>query len=164
MTRWLGEVRLRLGQNHYTFAIRMCVACVEKWRQEYEYKEPMQYVFDRMSKGSGDIDNALKIAASGGSDAVRRYGIYEDGWSFQSKANAIQLQASDIWAYENYRYAVDRFFPTDDQKKPLRKPYRTLRKRVPSVVRYMKKENLIDLVRRVRESDDVNQSIVAAED
>jgi hypothetical protein len=97
-------------------------------------------------------------------DAVRRYGIYEEGWSFQSKANAIQLQAPDIWAYENYRYAVDRFFPPDEKKKPLRESYRTMRKRVPSVVRYMKKENLIDLVQRIRESDDVNQSIVVTED
>lgn len=39
---------------------------------------------------------------------IRRYGIYADGWSFHSKATIIQLQAPDIWAYENYWYAVDR--------------------------------------------------------
>jgi hypothetical protein len=65
------DVRPRIGKNHYTFAIRMCVAFIEKWRQRYEYREPMQYVFDRLSKGKGDIDDALSIAASGGSDAIR---------------------------------------------------------------------------------------------
>jgi hypothetical protein len=60
------------------------------------------------SGGEVDIDDALQIAGSGGSEAIRRYGIYADGWSFHSKATIIQLQAPDIWAYENYWYAVDR--------------------------------------------------------
>jgi hypothetical protein len=157
------DVRLRLGKNHYTFAIRMCVAFIEKWRTRYGDREPMHYAFDLLSKGKGDIDDALKIAASGGSDPIRRYGIYEDGWSFHSKATVIQLQAPDIWAYENYRYAVDRFFPPEEKKKSLRESYRTLRKGVPSEVRYMTRNNLIDLVRRIRESDDVTQSIVVTQ-
>ena len=159
-----ADIRLRLGENHYTFAIRMCVAFIEKWRQNHNHTEPMQYVFDRLSKGRGDIDNALSKAASGGQDAIRRYGIYEQGWSFQSKTEVVQLQASDIWAYENYRYAVNRFFPPDEKKQPLRQSYRTLRTRIPSVVRYMRKESLMDLVHRMRESDNVTDSIVQSED
>jgi hypothetical protein len=154
-----SDIRPRLGKNHYTFAIRMCVAFVEKWRAKHNYTEPMQYVFDRLSEGKGDINEAFGIAASGAEDAIRRYGIYEDGWSFQSKATVIQLQASDIWAYENYRYAVDRFFPHHDHKKQLRESYRVLRTRVPSEVRYMKKESLIDLVQKIRETDHVTESI-----
>ena len=58
------DIRHRLGKNHYTFAIRMCIAFIEKWRAKHGYSEPMQYVFDRLSKGKGDIEAALEIAAS----------------------------------------------------------------------------------------------------
>ncbi|MGB9468388.1 MAG: hypothetical protein WBQ59_03485, partial [Candidatus Acidiferrum sp.] len=29
----------KLGNNHYTFAVRMCMAKVLKWRMKYKYKE-----------------------------------------------------------------------------------------------------------------------------
>ena len=37
--------------------------------------------------------------------------VHDDCWSFQDKADVTQLQAADIWAWENYRYAVDFYFP-----------------------------------------------------
>lgn len=40
-----------VGKNHYTFAVRMCLAKVRKWRKKYGHTEPIQYVFDEMSKG-----------------------------------------------------------------------------------------------------------------
>jgi hypothetical protein len=155
------DMRPRLGKNHYTFAIKMCVAFLEKWREECGYTAPMQYVFDRLSKGRGDINEAFEVVATGGADAIRRYGVYEHGWSFQSKSVVTQLQAADIWAYENYRYAVDRFFPPIEQRKDLRESYRILRTQVPRVVvRYLNEESLLDLVSRVRAMNDVRQSII----
>jgi len=159
-----ADMRPRLGKNHYTFAIRMCVAFIENWREQHGYTEPMQYVFDRLTKGKGDIDDAFSIAASGGSEAVRRYGIYNDGWSFESKESIIQLQAPDIWAYENYRYSVDRFFPPVEKKKPLRESYRILRTKIPSKVRYMNRASLTDLVLKLRQSDNLSRSIVLTEE
>jgi hypothetical protein len=46
----------KLGNNHYTFAVRMCMAKVLKWRMRYNYQEPIEFVFDQMSKGKGDIN------------------------------------------------------------------------------------------------------------
>jgi hypothetical protein len=154
-----ADVRERVGKNHYTFAIRMCIAFIERWRSQCGYTEPIQFVFDRLSKGKGDIEDALEIAASGGQDAVRRFGIYQDGWSFQNKANVTQLQAPDIWAYENYRYAVDRYFVPVSERKPLRESYRVLRKGVHTEVRYNTKESLAEFVRRIRESDQRTRTI-----
>jgi hypothetical protein len=157
------DLRERLGQNHYTFAIRMCMSFIERWRQQHGHTEPIQYVFDRLSKGKGDIEDALSIAASGGSDAVRRYGVYQGGWSFENKADVIQLQAADIWAYENYRYASDRYFAPEAQRAKLRESYRVLRTKLHTEVRYNSRESLVELVRRIRESDELGQTIVVSE-
>ena len=90
-----SDVRKRFplfAKNHYTFAVRHCIAHVDSWRAKNGYREPMQYVFDRMSKGSGEINSLMGVAVSGGRDAVERYGIFKDGWSFQDKSVVIQLQ------------------------------------------------------------------------
>jgi hypothetical protein len=149
-----ADLRERLGKNHYTFAVRMCISFVEQWRKRHGYiTEPIQYVFDQMTKGKGDIEDAMKIGASGGSDGLRRYGIYEDGWSFQSKKNVIQLQAADMWAYENYKYAMERYFAPEDQRKPVRKSYHVLRSKPHTIVRYMSRPQLEELVKKMRYAD-----------
>lgn len=145
-----GELRERMGKNHYTFAVRHCVAIVDKWRAKHGYTEPLQYVFDRMGKGSGDItESVFKPALLGGEAAIQRYGIAKDGWSFQDKSIAIPLQAADIWAWENLRYASRRFFAPKNEREPLRQSYGLLRQRIPGEVRYHNKESLLRFVGRV---------------
>src|SRR5262249_14872095 len=39
--------RFKLGKNHYTFVVRMCLAKVLRWRMKYGYQEPIQFVFDQ---------------------------------------------------------------------------------------------------------------------
>jgi len=143
-----GRLRAKLGDNHYAFAVRVCTAMVNRWRDQYHYAEPIQYIFDRMSKGKGDIDALFGILVSGGQDALNRYGVYKDCWSFQDKAQVTQLQAADLWAYENYRYATDSFFPSKKGKpsKPARRSYLALRES-PCVVKYHVKESLEQLVK-----------------
>jgi len=145
----IGE---RFGHNHYTLAIRLCIGLVDKWRQKYGYREPIQYVFDRLSKGKGEIDEMFRIYVSGKEDALYRYGVYPDCWSFQDKAQIVQLQAADIWAYENFRYMRDCFIPEDlaKLKKVPRRSYRELRAS-PVQVRYHIKRTLEELVRRTRD-------------
>ena len=137
------------GKNHYTFVVRHCIAHIEKWRLKHNHVEPIQYVFDRLSKGRGEIDAQMEVAVSGREDAIRRYGIYKDGWSFQDKAVVIQLQGADIWAYENYKYAAETYFADAAKRKPARASYRALRQRIPNVVRYHNKASLTELVRRL---------------
>ena len=146
------ELRDRFGSNHYALAIRLCVGLVDKWREKYDYREPIQYVFDRQTEGKGDIDEMFRIYVSGKGDALRRYGIYPDCWSFQDKAQVVQLQAADIWAYENFRYMRDCFIPEDLTKlKQLpRRSYIAL-KESPVQVRYHVKRTLEELARRGRE-------------
>lgn len=142
-----GRLRQRMGKNHYTFAVRHCVALVDKWRAQHGYTEPLQYVFDRMGKGRGDIDETVfKPALLGGDAAIQRYGIVKGGWSFQDKSVVIQLQAADIWAWENLRYASRTFFAPKDAREPIRQSYRFLRQRIPGEVRYHNRESLLRFV------------------
>ena len=123
---------------------------INRWKKTYGYSQPIKYIFDRLSKGKGDINAQFEKAILGGDDAVKRYGVYQGGWSFEDKAVVIQLQAADIWAYENLRYMRDWYLPQN--KKPQRKSYVMLKKR-PVTVRYHNRTSLIEVVRRMRERD-----------
>jgi hypothetical protein len=146
------DIRARFGSNHYTLAIRLCIGLVNRWRDKHGYREPVQYVFDRLSEGKGEIDEMFNIYVSGQDDALRRYGIYKDCWSFQDKAQVVQLQAADVWAYENFRYMRDCFIPEDETKlkKMPRRSYRALRES-PVQVRYHVRRTLDELARRTHD-------------
>ena len=104
--------RFRLGKNHYTFAVRMCMAKVLKWRQAYGHKEPIEFVFDQMSKGSGDINSVFEEALKDGEQPALQFGISRNvGWSFRSKADIWPLQAADILAWESLYYMKKVFLP-----------------------------------------------------
>lgn len=118
----LGDsvLRRKSYKNHYSAAIHMCMAHIAQWRKKRQRLEPIQYVFDQMSKGRGEIDAMFQTVMSGGVDGLESYGVYgkklRDGWSFQSKAMVIPLQAVDIWAYENFRYMRDIVIPHSSAK------------------------------------------------
>jgi Protein of unknown function (DUF3800) len=148
-----ADLRKRLGKNHYTFALRQCIAALEKWRRSYGHTDPIQYVFDRLPKGQGrtaEINSVFQIMESGGEDAMARYGLEAGGWSFQDKTDVVQLQAADIWAYENLRYVRDWYLPESEERP--RRSYLALRK-APGVVRYHNRRTLTELVQAIRESD-----------
>jgi len=144
-----GSLREKFGENHYAFAVRLCTALLDKWRQKHGYKQPVRFVFDRLSKGRGDINAIFQTLLLGGEHALSKYGVHEDCWSFESKAHVVQLQAADIWAWENYRYMLDCFIPgklKGLQPAPPRASYLALIKS-PVVVRYHVKHTLEELVR-----------------
>jgi len=120
---------------------------VNRWREKHGYGEPVQYVFDRVSQGKGDIDKMFGILVSGGDDAMGRYGIYKDCWSFQDNAEVNQLQTADIWAWENYWNAVNHFFPKKIgmRWREQRRSYLSLRE-APCIVKYHVRESLKQLI------------------
>jgi hypothetical protein len=65
-----SALRHKFQDNHYAFCIRLCTAMVNRWREQYGYDEPVQYVFDRVSQGKGEIDKMFGILVSGGDDAM----------------------------------------------------------------------------------------------
>ena len=61
-------------KSHYTFTVRHCIAHIERWRTRFHHREPIQYVFDRLSKGKGEIDQEMELGATGGELALQALG------------------------------------------------------------------------------------------
>jgi hypothetical protein len=100
-----GKIRDRFGKFHYTFAVRSCLTQIKGWRERHGITAPIQYVFDQMSEGKGEITAALDYHIGTGRAALS--GLERGGYSFRSKRGSEPLQAADILAHETYRCAVN---------------------------------------------------------
>jgi hypothetical protein len=112
------KLREKVGKFHYTFMVRNCLNALRKWRSENQITGPMQYVFDRMGKGKGEIEAVLDELVRDGD--AEQFGIDKGGYSFQSKEGLAPLQAVDILAHESYRHMRHILSPTpnDDDYMP----------------------------------------------
>ena len=104
-----GKLREKLGAHHYTFAIQSCLAQIEEWLRESTFSgQAIGYVFDWMGKGKNEINDlfddliANKLAVA--------FGIQSNGWTFGNRRSIVQLQASDILAWEGNKFARDHHF------------------------------------------------------
>jgi hypothetical protein len=78
--------RYKIGNNHYTFAVRMCMGKIIKWRRRHNHDGPVQFVFDRMTKGSGEINAVFEFAIKEGEEkTLRENGIRRNGCFFKNK-------------------------------------------------------------------------------
>jgi hypothetical protein len=91
--------------DHYTFAIRTILSSISDWRQQYEIRGPMQYVFDRGSLNEKRIEQIWKEDSRNSAALVeRRFGMVPEGIMFQDDAFFKPLQAADIlgWQVQNH--------------------------------------------------------------
>ena len=77
------------------------------WRQKYGYQEKIDYVFDRMTKGKGEIDRTFEVALERGEKATKAFGMSKSCWTFGDKSEIKLLQAADILAWETYRHMTN---------------------------------------------------------
>jgi len=98
-----------LGRFHYTYAVRAGIGHIERWRVNEKVHEPIEYIFDRMTKGDARTEIERVFAeAELLDDTLHKYGIYKGCHSFRDKADIFPLQAADMlawlsqraWAYE----------------------------------------------------------------
>jgi Protein of unknown function (DUF3800) len=137
-----------MGKNHYTFAVRMCMGRLVRWRIQHGYTHPIQFVFDRVSKGKGEIDMVFNRALSEGAEsALAGMGIEEGGWSFEDKSQFIPIQAADVLAWEALHH-MKTFSICGDQFKP-RRSYLALRE-IPGMHKYYDREGLRELVAHLK--------------
>jgi hypothetical protein len=141
------EIRERysLGSNHYTFAVRTCIGHVHKWRKENGHTHPMTYVFDRMTKGKGEIIDIFDAALKGGGRELEDFGIYKDCWSFADKAGIVQLQGADICAWEMLRFTNHTFRPVS-KPQPMRRSLAVMYKN-PLILHLHNEQTLAELIR-----------------
>jgi len=98
------QLKKRIGRFHYSFAVRGCLAAIANWRREFDIIGPMEYVFDQMSQGKGEIEAILNELIHDGDGEI--FGLETGGWAFQSKKSLAPLQGIDILAHESYRHMV----------------------------------------------------------
>jgi hypothetical protein len=92
------------GRFHYTFVARQCAGLVSIWRKKWEPTSSMRYVFDRMGKGKGEINAVMERAVDSSEREAKTTGIAPlIGWSFESKAAIVPLQAADIGAWTAFQ-------------------------------------------------------------
>jgi hypothetical protein len=152
---WLKE---RAGRKPYTFCVASCLGFIKQWRDQYKITSPIEYIFDWMGKGKGEI-----MGAFGG---LIRYhhqddiGAYKGGLSFQTKDRFVQLQAADIIAtagghHMNYKVLAGK----STEGEPLFDEVMKFKPRPSN--RYFDRKNLIEWVARMeKHKDDPNWGIV----
>jgi hypothetical protein len=96
-----GEIRRVAGDEyHFRFAFMTCGADISRWRRKANLHKPMEYVFDQIP--SVEHQNkivSLFISAAERTDAVERYGMTPNGYSFKDKKSVIQLLGADMLAW-----------------------------------------------------------------
>jgi hypothetical protein len=93
-------VRTKCGKHHFTFVVKAVLTMIVAWRVEFGIKSPMNYIFDRMAKGRGEIKKIWDDIDHYENQLLERLGIEPHGFSFQNKECFHPLQAADILAWQ----------------------------------------------------------------
>jgi len=136
-----GKLREKLGQNHFTFSLQVCLAGLEQWQQlQEQWARPMEYIFDLMSKGKREILDLFDgILARG---LAINFGVEPKGYGFQNHREALPLQAVDILAWEASKHLKDYYL----QGRRPRKSFESLCNGVdPLWARFYGEDNLKEL-------------------
>jgi len=98
------HIRAHYGREHYTFAVRMCMNRIIRWRQPSLINHPVRYTFDWEMQNTSkreEISKILEIAAKPQNQEVAgMLGLEPSGYSFEHKEVFKPLQASDILAWQ----------------------------------------------------------------
>jgi hypothetical protein len=138
-----------LGKNHYTFAVRSMIGRIHKWRAENHITQPMNYVFDRMSKGKGEIIKQFDTPIRHPEHGLRDFGMFNGCYSFADKAYIVPLQGADICAWEALRYMTNVAMRPPEKRQSVRDSYSRLYQ-PPIRVQWHNKDSLGQMVKTVK--------------
>lgn len=99
-----GWMRGHYGKQHYTFAVRMCMTAIRKWRSRSHIVVPVRYIFDwamHKDEKRQEITKILDLLTKPQNQAVAdMLGLEPRGYSFEHKEQFKPLQAADILAWQ----------------------------------------------------------------
>jgi hypothetical protein len=98
------RIRDHYGNEHYTFAVRMCIMQIAEWRAKSAISLPMQYIFDWEKPGTPKHQEISSLMTNVHEKLMPYFGLDTGGYSFQTKRTFEPLQAADIlaWQVNNY--------------------------------------------------------------
>jgi len=101
-----GDLCNKFGDFHYSWAVSTVIGLLENWRESTRIREPIEYIFDRMTEGRKEIEQIF-LNAESKDDSLHRYGIYKGCHSFRDKAVILPLQAADMMAWLLYQRGLN---------------------------------------------------------
>lgn len=108
------RIRVHYGNEHYTFAVRMCLQQIHLWRKESLISLPMRYVFDHEDSWTPKRAEIDKLMSTVHPQLKHLFGLDDGGaHSFESKKCFKPLQAADILAWQMHNY-MPRIYPNDE--------------------------------------------------
>ena len=97
-------IRGHYGRQHYTFAVRMCLNRIVRWRAESLIRHPVRYVFDwemQRSPKREEISKVLDVVARPQNwEVAGLLGLEPEGYAFEHKEESKPLQSADILAWQ----------------------------------------------------------------
>jgi hypothetical protein len=139
-------IRGHYGHQHYTFAVRMCMNAIRKWRQDSMITHPVRYVFDwemRTSAKRREIEKVFDlICRPQNLPTAQTLGVEPGGYSFEHKEEFKPLQAADILAWQMRSY-MRTIWPSGKEDVSLCHPgFRLLREDQEMDLGFFTEENL----------------------
>lgn len=144
-----GKLRSKMGRFHYSHAVRTCLSDIARWRKRHGIIGPMQYVFDQMSQGKGEIQTILDNLIDCKTEEL---GLTEGGYSFQNKRGLTPLQAVDILANQGYQHLRNRLAVSRGYSRS--RDYMKELSEGPLITAFWNRETLADLAARVTKTLD----------
>jgi hypothetical protein len=139
-------IKAHYGRQHYTFAVRMCMTAIRKWRESSMITLPVRYIFDwEMQKSAKrlEIEKILDlISLPQNSPVAETLGLEPSGYSFEHKEMFNPLQSADILAWQMRSY-MRTIWPSGKEDVALCHPgFRLLREDQEMNLGFFTKENL----------------------
>lgn len=123
MTEWR---KAHFG-SPYNFCVKLCLGFTSLWAQKYKRTEPITFVIERGAGYNSEINNSFNGIFA---DETLRKLFRLGSLTFVDKKAALPLQAADLFAYEVWKDATNRFVIDAGKKRPERKSFRSLRETV----------------------------------
>lgn len=145
-----------LGKRHFTFAVRSVLDLVSQWYASYGSGKAVQYVFDRMGKGKGEIDAIFDITKERPEWAAK-LGVRPkepDGIMFQDKELFRPLQAADILAWNMRSFMRDEINRGLPQTPGRIRPYFQVLRKPPMRIGFMRDSDLEKAARDISEYEE----------
>jgi hypothetical protein len=98
-------IRGHFGKQHYTFAVRMCMNAIARWRNKSTIRLPVRYTFDWEMEHTEKRQEIAKIldlitTKPGNQPVANLLGLEPKGYSFEHKEEFKPLQSADILAWQ----------------------------------------------------------------
>ena len=145
-----------LGKRHFTFAVRSVLDLVRQWYGAYGSGKAVQYVFDRMGKGKGEIMAIFDIAEER-PELATELGVLPnnpDGILFENKEFFRPLQAADILAWNMRSFMQDEISRGLPEAPGRIRPYFQILRKPPMRIGFMRDRDLEKAARDISEYEE----------